>query len=62
VLTWCVRALLMKMAIMRSGLRFVDLSMMNTGVGLLLLKTGRSLLECLCAYPLTCFESKSSVF
>jgi hypothetical protein len=52
----------MKMAILRSGFRSVDLSMMNAGVGLLLLKTERSLLECLCAYPLACFESKSSVF
>jgi hypothetical protein len=37
-------------------------SMMNAGVGLLLLKTERSLLECLRAYPPVSFESKSSVF
>jgi hypothetical protein len=39
-----------------------DFSIMNAGARLLLLKTGRSLLECLRAYPLASFESKSSVF
>jgi hypothetical protein len=61
---WSVRALKRALLVFSvwNDLLFDDLLMMNAGVELLLLKTQRSLLECLRAYRLACFESKSSAF
>jgi hypothetical protein len=52
---WCVRALLMKI-VMR-----MSIPMINAGAWLLLLKSGKSLLDCLRAYLLEYFEAKSSI-